>query len=385
MGRVRFHHVFHRVAVDVLVAVVAAVVGSGLELVRPDQDTKHLTAPTWVFVAAQVSAAAMLLIRRRRPYTAALTIAAISLFVPAWAAVLAPYSVTAHGRGRRWRQWAVVAALAVAFLVGAQAWVIDDPFTAPAVILCSALLGMYFRARRGLIGELIDRAERAERERSLLAEQARADERIRLAGEMHDAVTHRINLIVLQAGALRVSTGDPAARVAAEELRVAGCEALTELRDLVGVLRGGDRPPAAGADPAAEPGLATLVGESRAVGLPVRLTEDGDPAAVAPAVRRTLFRVVQEALTNVRKHAPGADATVSIRYGATTLHATVSNSAGRRPADPALTTAGGGSGLDGLRHRVEVVGGTLTAGPGPDGGFAVYATLPRYVPARAHR
>ena len=96
---------------------------------------------------------------------------------------------------------------------------------------------MYFRARRTLVAELTDRAERAEREQLLLAEQARADERVRLAGEMHDMVTHRINLMVLQAGALRVTAPDPAARAAAEELRVAGCQALTELRDLVGVLR----------------------------------------------------------------------------------------------------------------------------------------------------
>jgi signal transduction histidine kinase len=339
----------------------------------------------WVYVAAQVAAAAMLLARRRRPYTVALTIAAISLFVPAWAAVLAPYSVTAHGGGRRWRQWALIAVLAVAFLVGAQAWAITDPFSAPAVILFSALLGMYARARRSLVAELTDRAERAERERLLLAEQARADERVKLAGEMHDAVTHRINLMVLQAGALRVSTTDPAARVAAEELRVAGCQALTELRDLVGVLRGGDGSPAGPAVPADAPDLASLVDDSRAVGLPVSLVEDGDPAVVAPAVRRTLFRLVQESLTNVHKHAPGAGATVAVRYGRHNVHATVSNTPRRHPPDRELTAIGGGSGLNGLRHRVEVVGGTLTAGSTSDGGFTVSATLPVYVPTAAGR
>jgi signal transduction histidine kinase len=373
------------VAVDGLLAVVAAVIGSGLELADPDLGTKHIAAPTWVYVTAQVAAAAMLLVRRRYPYTAALTIAAISLFAPAWAAVLAPYAVTAYGSGRRWRQWAVVAVLAAAFLTGAHAWAIEDPFTAPTVIVFSALLGMYLRARRSLVAELTDRAERAERERLLLAEQARADERIRLAGEMHDVVTHRINLMVLQAGALRVSTTDPAARVAAEELRVAGCQALAELRDLVGVLRSGDRSSAGAADPADDPGLASLVDDSRAVGLPVRLAEDGDPAVVAPTVRRTLFRVVQESLTNVHKHAPGAHATVSVQYGRRSVRATVSNTAPRRPPDTDLTAAGGGSGLDGLRHRVEVVGGTLTAGSTSDGGFAVRATLPVCVPTAVRR
>ncbi|WP_328472999.1 histidine kinase [Actinoplanes sp. NBC_00393] len=373
------------VAVDVLLAGVAAAVGSGLELADPDLATKHLAAPTWVYVTAQVAAAAMLLVRRRHPYTAALVIAAISLFAPAWAAVLVPYAVTAYGAGGRWRQWASIAALTVAFLVGAQAWAIEDPFTAPAVIVFSALLGMYFRARRSLVAQLTDRAERAERERLLLAEQARADERIRLAGEMHDVVTHRINLMVLQAGALRVSTTDPAARVAAEELRVAGCQALAELRDLVGVLRRGERTATGVDDTAGAPMLATLVEDSRAAGLTVRLDEHGDPATAAPAVRRTLFRVVQESLTNVHKHAPGAQATVAVDYGEQRVRATVSNSPARRRPDTALTAAGSGSGLDGLRHRVEVVGGTLTAQPAPDGGFTVRATLPAYVPTGAPR
>ena len=361
--------------VDVVLALVAASVGSALEIADPDPATKWIAAPTWVYVTAQVAAAAMLLIRRRQPYAAALTIAAISLIAPAWAAVLIPYSVTAYGGRRR---WAVVAALAAAFLLGAHAWAIADPISAPAVIGLSALLGMYTRARRSLIAELTARAEHA-------ADQARTDERIRLAGEMHDVVTHRINLMVLQAGALRVSTTDPAARVAAEELRVAGCQALAELRDLVGVLRDDAASPAAVAETDGEPGLESLVSDSRAVGLPVRLEEDGDPTPVAPTVRRTLFRVVQESLTNVRKHAPGADATVSVRYGTHDLHATVSNTPRRRPPDTDLTGMSGGSGLEGLKHRVEVVGGTLIAEPTPDGGFTVSTTLPVYVPTAARR
>jgi signal transduction histidine kinase len=374
------------VAVDVFVAMIAAVMGSLLTVADPNLDTKHISAPTWVYVAAQIAAAATLLVRRRHPYAATLTIAAISLFAPAWAALLVPYAVTAYGRGRRSRQWAAVALLAVAFLVGMRAWAVDDPFTSPFLICVSALLGMYFNARRSLVAELTYRAERAERERLLLAGQARAEERVRLAGEMHDVVTHRINLMVLQAGALRVSTTDPAARTAAEELRVAGCQALAELRDLVGVLRTGDgTPTAAAADPAVGPGLGSLVEDSRAVGLPVELAENGDPGTVAPTVRRTLFRVVQESLTNVRKHAPGADATVSVHYGRENVRATVSNTPPRRPPDRDLAASGGGSGLAGLRHRVEVVGGTLTAGSTSDGGFAVRATLPLYVPTAARR
>lgn len=374
------------VAVDVAVAVVAAVMGVALAFADPNVGTRFVAAPAWVYAVAQVAAAAMLLVRRRHPYAATLAIAAISLFAPAWAAFLIPYAVTAYGEHGRWRQWGAVVLLAVAFLVGMHAWAVDDPFTAPAVIFVSALLGMYFNARRSLVVELTGRAERAERERLLLAEQARADERIRLAGEMHDVVTHRINLMVLQAGALRVSSTDPAARAAAEELRVAGCQALAELRDLVGVLRTGQpRIPTDPTDPSHEPGLESLVDGSRAVGLPVRLAEDGDPAVVAPTVRRTLFRVVQESLTNVHKHAPGADATVSVHYGRDSVRATVSNTPPRRPPDADLTAAGGGSGLAGLRHRVEVVGGTLSAGSTSDGGFTVRATLPVYVPTAVRR
>ena len=378
------------VAVDVAVAVVAAVMGAALAFADPNVGTRFVVAPAWVYAVAQVAAAAMLLVRRRYPYTATLTIAAISLFAPAWAAFLIPYAVTAYGTGSRWRQWGAVGLLATAFLVGMHAWAVDDPFTAPTVIFVSALLGMYFNARRSLVAELTGRAERAERERLLLAEQARADERVRLAGEMHDVVTHRINLMVLQAGALRVSSTDPAARAAAEELRVAGCQALAELRDLVGVLRNGQPGPITGGEragdtPAHEPALESLVDDSRAVGLPVQLAEDGDPAVVAPTVRRTLFRVVQESLTNVHKHAPGADATVSVHYGRDTVRATVSNTPPRRPPDADLTAAGGGSGLAGLRHRVEVVGGTLSAGSTSDGGFTVRATLPVYVPTGVRR
>lgn len=372
-----------RVAVDVLLALLATAAGGALELAKPAADTKLVTAPTWAYVAAQVVAAAMLLVRRRRPYTAALTIAGISLFAPAWAAVLVPYAVTAYGQGRRWRQWTVIGVLTVAFLVGASAWSIDDPITAPAVILVAALLGMYVRARRSLLLELTDRAERAERERSLLADQARADERVRLAAEMHDVVTHRINLMVLQAGALRVTTADPAVRAAVEELRATGCQALAELRDLVGVLRGEGGPPVVDPRPDDTPELVRLVDESRAVGLAVRLTEVGDEAAVAPTVRRTLFRLVQESLTNVHKHAPGTAATVTIEYGRHTVSATVSNTPAERSPDAVLAAVGGGTGLAGLRHRVEVLGGTLSAEPTSGGGFAVHAVLPVRVPTAA--
>ncbi|MEU8419576.1 histidine kinase [Micromonospora sp. NPDC048835] len=373
-------------AVDVLIVVVAAAAGVAREVAFPSAGSRHLPAPVWFYAAVQVGAAATLLLRRRRPYPMALVIAGVSLLVPASAVFLAPYAVIVYGRDRR-RSWMVIATLAVCWLLGARLWTVDDPFSGPGVLAISALLGLYVSARRRLVAELIDRAERAEQERLLLAEQARSDERLRIAGEMHDVVTHRINLMVLHAGALGTSTTDPAVRSAAEELRTTGCQALAELRDLVGVLRHGDPPTTrvAAQDPAAEGDLHDLVTDSRAVGLPVRLDEEGDPSALAPAMRRTLFRVVQESLTNVHKHAPGSQVTVSIRYQPDLVHATVTNGRPERAPDPDLAAAGGGSGLAGLRSRVDVLGGTLAASATPEGGFAVRATLPGYVPTAVPR
>ncbi len=244
-----------------------------------------------------------------------------------------------------------------------------------------ALVSLYFEARRQLLQSLRDRAERAEREQHLLAEQARAEERRRLAGEMHDVVTHRLSLMVLHAGALGVTSAEPAVRTAAEDIRREGAQALDELRDLVGVLRNGTEVGAARTLSPTEPGdPARLVEESRSVGVATELVVDGDPARVSPTVARTAYRLVQEALTNVRKHAPGASATVSLRYRDDGLDVSVGNTAAAGPPDPALAGSGSGAGLAGLRQRVELVGGRFDAGPAPGGGFRVGAILPAYVP-----
>jgi signal transduction histidine kinase len=238
-----------------------------------------------------------------------------------------------------------------------------------------ALLGRYIVARRNLMTSLRERAERTDREQLLLAEQARAEERARLAAEMHDVVTHRVSLMVLQAGAIEVTAADPETRRAAEGLRDAGMQALDELRDLVGVF-GGERTgesPSVG-PPAPRADLRELVDASAAAGVDVRLVCDGDADAVPSAVLRTAHRVVQEALTNVHKHAPGGQVRVDVRYGSDAVTVAVANTAAT--ADPALGPTGSGSGLRGLRERVAIIGGALNAGPCPDGGFAVRAELP---------
>ncbi|MBO2448797.1 two-component sensor histidine kinase [Actinomadura barringtoniae] len=247
-----------------------------------------------------------------------------------------------------------------------------------------ALIGLYVSARRGVVRGLRDRAERAEREQHLLAEQARAEERARLAAEMHDVVAHRVTLMVLQAGALRVQAPDDGTRAAAEELRSTGCQALDELRDVIGLLRRTTEGPdeEAGAH-GPLPDLSALIAESDSVGVPVELVEEGDPPLASPVVGRTAFRIVQEALTNVRKHAPGARVRVDVSYRTDGVRLAVRNTPPALPADADLAASGSGTGLVGLQQRVELIGGTFHSGPAPDGGFSVEASLPAYVPTSA--
>lgn len=268
---------------------------------------------------------------------------------------------------------------ALAGRLWAPSWEVT-PFGLLSTVL-PAVGALYFDARARLLRSLRDRAERAEREQHLLAERVRADERRRLAMEMHDVVTHRLSAMVLHASALGVSSRDPAVLRAAEELRAAGTTALDELRDLIGVLRegAGDARPAARDTVGPTGEVSELVHSGLGVG-PVTLDLDGSPDAVSATVARTAYRIVQEAMTNVRKHAPGADVDVHVHYRPEQVRVRVRNGAPAGPADPALTGSGSGRGLDGLAQRVELVGGTLEYGPDGDGGFVVDAELPGFVP-----
>jgi signal transduction histidine kinase len=304
----------------------------------------------------------------------------------AWIVLAAPfvaYSAVVYGADRR-RVWLMIGVMA---LVAARPWDSGQfvrVIGIMIVILMPALLGRY-------VAGLNDRVERAEREQHRLAEQARAEERVRLAAEMHDVVTHRISLMVLQAGALGVTATDAATREAAEDLRAAGCQALEELRDLVGVLRSSTGAvaedlmlPRAGGQ-AGVPDFAELFAESESVGVVVKLDQRGDPSLASPVVARTAYRIIQESLTNVRKHAPGATALVRLHYSPDQVRLTVRNTMLEQRADVGLTASGSGTGLLGLRQRVELVSGTLVVGPIEDGGFQVDAMLPAYVPTREER
>jgi signal transduction histidine kinase len=394
-GRCSRRHWFRRhwVTVDVVIAAFFVLLDTGMTLLGATWWPARPGPLAWAMLCVQAIACSSLVARRRAPLTVvailgAFTLAVTLLVWPAGALtpvrrsnVWAPYSTALAAYGpvfyyqsrRRAFTWIAIFTVIVARPWQPSAVVIPIGLLRTAV---GPLLGLYFDARRRLVQALRERAERAERERHLLAEQARADERARLAGEMHDVVTHRVSLMVLQAGALRMTATDDATRQAAEELRAAGCQALDELRDLVGILR---TAPEQDTTPSAAD-FAALVAESTAVGTPAELIEDGDPALASPVVGRTAYRIVREALTNVRKHAPGAQVTVQVSYGESQVRLTIRNTPPTGPPSSALAGTGSGVGIANLRQRIELVHGTLRAGRAPDGGFSVEATLPAYVP-----
>jgi signal transduction histidine kinase len=243
-----------------------------------------------------------------------------------------------------------------------------------------ALTGDTDGARRDLVTSLRDRAAREEDERELRAEQARLAERARIAREMHDVLAHKVSLIALQAGGLEVNPGVGTEQVqqTAGLIRATAREALQDLRGVLGVLR--EQPAAAvdGSDLAPQPGLsqvAALVSASRLAGVQVTLTNE--VTDLPNTLGRTIFRVVQESLTNVHKHARGAATDIVISAGVADgvpgVGVSVSN---QRPVAAGSLLPGSGAGLIGLRERVELVGGTLRAGPTSDGGWRVDAWLP---------
>ncbi|GAA3098646.1 sensor histidine kinase [Streptosporangium carneum] len=222
------------------------------------------------------------------------------------------------------------------------------------------------------VGRLVrQRAEQRDRERRLVMSQARLRERNRIAQDMHDSLGHDLALIALRAGALEVAPDLPERhRGAAGELRAAAAETTERLREIIGVLREGE--PASLA-PAGE-SVAEIVGRARGSGVPVELRGEGRLRD------RTACRVVQEALTNATKHAPGSPVTVEVLETTAAITVNVVNRASETPSD---RPRGGGLGLGlvGLHERVRLAGGTLEAGP-EGGGFRVAVRLPRQGPAR---
>jgi signal transduction histidine kinase len=233
------------------------------------------------------------------------------------------------------------------------------------------LAGVLIRTRRQAAG-LAARSAALERQ----AEQAAAAERVRIARELHDIIAHHLSVVVLHAAGARASGGaDPATL---EEIEHSGRQALTETRRLFGVLRDPDEETGRAPQPGISE-LPALAGSLRAAGLEVTLSVNGDHTALPPAVNVSAYRIVQEALTNVLKHAgpARAEVTVGCADGAVTIE--VTDDGPGNPAPPAVKGAGevgGGQGLAGMRERVALFGGDLRAGPRPGGGFTVCARLP---------
>ncbi|MFI5614624.1 sensor histidine kinase [Amycolatopsis sp. NPDC051903] len=230
------------------------------------------------------------------------------------------------------------------------------------------LLGRHVRLRRELARAGWRRAEEMESRQRLVADQARLRERARIASDMHDSLGHELSLIAVRAAALEVAGGlDDGQRAAAAELRESAATATERLREIIGVLR----EDAAPVEPV-QGDLGELIERARASGLLIESQVDGLEAA-PPMVARAAYRVLQEALTNVAKHAPGAAVTVWVLSSAESTELRVVNAP--PPAGP-LPGASGRRGLIGLRERVRLIGGTLRAGPDARGGFELVATLP---------
>jgi signal transduction histidine kinase len=386
-------HCRHRAATDVVIAVTCMLLDTGATLVGATWWPAAPDTLAWVMLGLQALSCLSLAFRRQAPVAVLTLLTAFTLVLTlliqplgaltpehdgnVWApfaTALAAYGPLFYRENRR-TAWFILAA---STLIVARVWQPSVTIVMIGVLRTAVgpLLALYFDARKRLLQALLERAERAERERGLLAEQARAEERARLAGEMHDVVTHRVSLMVLQAGALRMTATDETTQQAAEDLRAAGCQALEELRDLVGILRTapeGDQTPSVS-------GITALTAESTAVGIPAELIEEGDSTLVSPLVGRTAYRIVREALTNVRKHAPGARVTVWVTYDEAWVWLAVRNTPPTARPSSVLVGTGSGLGIANLRQRVEVVHGTLRAGSMPDGGFCVEAMLPAFVP-----
>ncbi|MEU4862228.1 histidine kinase [Kitasatospora aureofaciens] len=250
-----------------------------------------------------------------------------------------------------------------------------------------ALYSRYRAQRRALLDALQERNDQLVRERAMVVHQARLRERHRIAQDMHDSLGHQLALISVHSGALEVDrTLSDRQREAVGVLRQAAVAAMRELREVVGVLHDESTalPPAVGAPGTAPPrggvdGVEGLVESSRTAGAEVAFSAEGERRPLAAAVDHAAYRIVQEALTNAHKHAPGAPIAVALRYEPDALVVEVAN-----PRAPALVGAhpgvnsvvSGGQGLTGLRERARLVGGMVHAGPTPEQGFRLAAVLP---------
>ncbi|WP_432506196.1 sensor histidine kinase [Kineococcus arenarius] len=383
-----------RLAGDTVVVLACWATGLVLLGVELDQATGPRVRGDAALVAdvlLGVPATLALYARRRAPVVVASVLVAVSAVsvVAGVPSLVALFAVAAR------RRWPVVAAVAAGVVLagtvygllwpepGFPAWAV--PLVGLVLVVPVAGWGAYVRTRHQLVASLREQAERARAEQEMRVRQARTTERSRIAREMHDVLAHRLSLVSMHAGALEFRPdADPAdvAR-AAGVIRTGTHEALEDLRDILGVLRAEDVTGPAGEEARGRPqptldALPELAREARQAGGRVRLRVDVPARAQAPAlIGRTAYRVVQEGLTNARKHAPGREVRVHVQGAPGHGLEVVVDDAGDASAPPSPPGAvpGAGLGLVGLAERVALAGGELEHGPAGDG-FRLRARLP---------
>jgi signal transduction histidine kinase len=344
----------------------------------------------------------VLIVRRRWPVPVFITAALASLVYyaagfsdgPGWIGLfVALYTLTAYGDGRR---SPVIAGVGIAVL--ATGWLIAAAGIEPraaigwvffriAASVMAAALGESVRSRRAVAAEALERARQAERTREEEARSRVGAERLRIAREVHDTVAHAITIINVQAGvtAYLLDKRPERAREALETIEQTSAQALHEMRAVLGVLRDSDN----GRMP--HPGLGQvneLTAMAREAGLDVKLDVTSSTAPLPSAVDHTAYRILQESITNVIRHVGPTRVTVALDYGTDVLEVRVTDEGGRDASGddagdprPAAGTVNGrsaapGRGIVGMRERCGLLGGELTAGPRPCGGFEVTARLP---------
>ncbi|MFE0253203.1 sensor histidine kinase [Streptomyces sp. NPDC059010] len=390
LDRARRHLKAHPMALDAALAVgvlACMVAGSFVDPHEKDGVTWALRTPDALSLLLIALGSAALVFRRRAPMTVLALTGTASVVESvtgdprapvAMSAVIALYTVASTtDRPTTWRVGLLTMTVLTgsAMLAGPLPWYAQENLAIFAWTGIGATAGDAVRSRRAMVAAIRERAERAERTREEEARRRVAEERLRIARDLHDVVAHHIALVNVQAGvAAHVMDKRPdQAKEALAHVREASRSALNELRATVGLLRqSGD--PEAPTEPA--PGLDRLdelAGTFRSAGLQVEVARADQGATLPAAVDLAAYRVIQEALTNVQKHAgPEAKAEVSVvRVGPNVEITVLDDGAGEDD-----TSEGGGHGLLGMRERVTALRGTLTTGPRYGGGFRVHAILP---------
>jgi signal transduction histidine kinase len=319
-----------------------------------------------------------LLLRRRFPLAVFLLTLPMTLFMDvAVAPIAALYTLATRTRNRPLLAGCALLNAAAATLAwplshsfsGDRTWTLIQFVYTLATAFAPILFGQLVQARHDVARQLVEVKEAREHERALYAQTVLARERAQLAREMHDVVSHQVSLIAVQAGALQVAAKDPDARDAARTIRALSVNTLDELRHMVTLLRasGGKE-----TELTPQPTLADLQQLIANSGIETTLT-GGLPPGISTTAQRTVYRTVQEALTNVRKHAPGARAEVRLWHDAQHFGVTVTNTA---PTRPSVALPSARHGLIGLKERAELLDGTLTAEPTPQGGYKIELRAP---------